>query len=56
MEVGIKAINNTMHVIMKEHGVIDGIAQQKPLLSEATAEKRVERAEGQLETHGSFKN
>jgi hypothetical protein len=38
---------------MKDQQVINTIALQKPLVSDQLAQKRVERAEGQLKAHKS---
>jgi hypothetical protein len=53
IEVGVEATEKTIQVAMKEKEIIDGIALQKLLVSTMTAEKRVDRAENQLEAHGS---
>ena len=54
MEVGIEASNITIRKAMKEYGFVDGIAKQREGVSIQTAEKRIERAIGQLKSHPSW--
>jgi len=56
MEFDIKASEKTIQVACKKEGITDGIAISKPLVTDHDAQKRVERAEGQLKTHGDWHN
>jgi hypothetical protein len=52
MEVGIEADERTIRRAAKREKLANGIAIQKPLVTKRDIEKRVERAKGQLRTHG----
>lgn len=54
MEVGIEAAEITVRTAMKEEGFVDGIQKRREGISQQTAEKRVEQAEGQLEAHPTY--
>lgn len=55
-EVGIEAGEKAVRNALKKEGIIDGIAKQRPGVTDKVAEKRVERAEGQLISHPTPKH
>jgi hypothetical protein len=55
-EVGVELEEPAIRSACKKEGIVDAIAVQKPLISNQDMEKRVERAQGQLETHGNWED
>ena len=54
--MGIEADQQTLRKACHREKLVDGIAIQKPFVTKQDTEKSVERAEGQLITHGYQKD
>jgi hypothetical protein len=54
IEVGVEAEEKAIQNQMKEVGFVDRIAKRRAGIRQHTAEKRVERAEGQLKSHPTY--
>jgi hypothetical protein len=51
MEVEIETTGKAVRNVMKKEGIVDGIAKRRIGVIEQIAEKRVQRAQGQLKSH-----
>lgn len=50
-EVGVEASEQTVHRAMAKEGIVTAIAKRRPGIPVSLAEKRIERARGQLKSH-----
>ena len=54
LEVGVESTERNVQKAMNKEGFVDGIQKRREGISQQTAEKRVKRAEGQLEAHPTY--